>query len=229
MTASLPFVADVLDVRTTFWMLEWAARYNVNLQNSSLEYCQTSSKELFRHGRMPFVERRGLILLVNARLSKRGALIFSVTASCPFTAARCVAPHVGPDKGMWPSRNCSLLLAVTCIFRQRKGPRGPCAANISLSAAKTPRCKKKKGIGFFKIPTMPASGKIMNTAMRCAGHIRCAAHMRSATVSQRPGVLSPQIFSTRSLSSPVVLGQPTSKSTVWVRSKQCVMVVNVLW
>jgi hypothetical protein len=26
-----------------------------------------------------------------------------------------------------------------------------------------------------------------------------------------------------------VLGQPTSKSTVWVRSKQCVMVVNVLW
>ena len=76
---------------------------------------------------------------------------------------------------------------------------------------------------------MKASGKIMNTAMRCAAHIRCAAHMRSATVSQRPGVLSPQIFSTRSLSSPVVLGQPTSKSTVWVRSKQCVMVVNVLW
>jgi len=59
----------------------------------------TSSKELFRHSRMPFVERRGLILLVNARLSKRGALIFSVTASCPFTAARCVAPHVAARQG----------------------------------------------------------------------------------------------------------------------------------
>jgi hypothetical protein len=70
----------------------------------------------------------------------------------------------------------------------------------------------------------------MTTAMRCA------AHMRIATVSLRPGVLSPQIFTTRSLSSPVeqgepknVVGQPTSKSTVWVRSRQCVMVVNVLW
>ena len=73
---------------------------------------------------------------------------------------------------------------------------------------------------------MPASGNIMHTAMRFAGHIRCAAHMRSATVSLRPGVLSPQIFSTRSLSSPVVVGQPTSKSTVWVRSRQCVV---VLW
>jgi hypothetical protein len=76
------------------------------------------------------------------------------------------------------------------------------------------------------IRTMPASGKIMNTAMRFAGHIRCA-HMRSATVSLRPGVLSSQIFSTRSLSSPVVVGQPTSKSTVWVRSRHCVIVVNV--
>jgi hypothetical protein len=40
-------------------------------------------------------------------------------------------------------------------------------------------------------------------------------------------VLSSQIFSTRSLSSPVVVGQPTSKSTVWVRSRHCVIVVNV--
>ena len=85
----------------------------------------------------------------------------------------------------------------------------------------------------------------MNTAMRCAAHMRMRmAHMRSAretaTVSLRPGVLSPQIFTTRSLSSPVepgepkdVVGQPTSKSTVWVRSPpsvlDTVMVVNVLW
>jgi hypothetical protein len=62
----------------------------------------------------------------------------------------------------------------------------------------------------------------MNTAMRCV------AHMRSATVSLRPGVL--QIFTTRSLSSPVeqgepkdVVGQSTSKSTVWVRSPPSVL------